>query len=49
MKWRCATVFAVAGVAGAFVGSTLGKMMDGQRLLALFAVLMMVVGALDAA
>jgi uncharacterized membrane protein YfcA len=46
VKWRCATVFAVAGIAGAFLGSTLGKMMDGQRLLALFAVLMMVVGAL---
>ena len=46
MKWRCATVFALAGVVGAFGGSTLGKMMDGQRLLALFAVLMMVVGAL---
>ena len=35
MKWRCAGVFAGAGVAGAFLGSTLGKMMDGQRLLAL--------------
>ena len=46
VKWRCATVFAAAGIAGAFLGSTLGKMMDGQRLLALFAVLMMVVGAL---
>lgn len=46
VKWRCAAVFAVAGVAGALLGSTLGKMMDGQRLLALFAVLMMVVGAL---
>jgi len=46
VKWRCATVFATAGIAGALVGSTLGKMMDGQRLLALFAVLMMVVGAL---
>ncbi len=46
VKWRCATVFAVAGVAGAFLGSTLGKMMDGQKLLALFASLMMVVGAL---
>ena len=46
VKWRCASVFAAAGVAGAFLGSTLGKMMDGQRLLALFAVLMMVVGAL---
>jgi uncharacterized protein len=46
VKWRCAIVFAVAGVGGALLGSTLGKMMDGQRLLALFAVLMMVVGAL---
>jgi uncharacterized membrane protein YfcA len=46
VKWRCASVFAAAGVAGAFLGSTLGKMMNGQRLLALFAVLMMVVGAL---
>jgi uncharacterized protein len=46
VKWRCASVFAVAGVAGAFLGSTLGKLMDGHRLLALFAVLMMIVGAL---
>jgi uncharacterized membrane protein YfcA len=46
VRWHCAIVFAAAGVAGAFLGSTLGKMMDGQRLLALFAVLMMVVGAL---
>ena len=46
VKWHCASVFAVAGVVGAFLGSTLGKMMNGQRLLALFAVLMMVVGAL---
>jgi uncharacterized membrane protein YfcA len=46
VKWRCATVFAAAGVAGAFLGSTLGKMMDGHKLLALFAILMMVVSAL---
>ncbi len=46
VKWYCAVVFAAAGVAGAFLGSTLGKMMDGQRLLTLFAILMMVVGAL---
>jgi uncharacterized membrane protein YfcA len=44
--WRCALVFAGAGIAGAFVGSTLGKMVDGQKLLAAFAVLMMVIGAL---
>lgn len=46
VKWRCASVFAVAGVAGAFLGSTLGKVIDGQKLLALFAILMLVVGAL---
>ena len=44
--WRCALVFAGAGVVGAFVGSTLGKAVDGQKLLAAFAVLMMVVGGL---
>jgi len=44
--WRCALVFAAAGVAGAWFGSTLGKMIDGQKLLAAFAVLMMVVAVL---
>ena len=46
VKWPCAAVFAGAGVAGAFGGSTLGKMLDGQRLLIAFALLMLVVGAL---
>src|SRR5215475_2131568 len=46
VKWRCATVFAAAGIAGAFLGSTLGKIVEGQKLLALFAIVMMVVGAL---
>src|SRR5579863_3605215 len=44
--WRCALMFAAAGVAGAFLGSTVGKMVNGQKLLAAFAVLMMVVAAL---
>ena len=46
VKWRCALVFALTGVAGAFLGSTLGKMVDGQKLLALFAVLMIIVSFL---
>jgi len=46
VKWRCASVFALAGVAGAFLGSTLGKIVEGQKLLVLFAVVVMVVGAL---
>jgi uncharacterized membrane protein YfcA len=43
--WRCAAVFAATGVVGAFAGSSLSKLVDGQRLLAMFAVLMLVVGA----
>ena len=44
--WSCALPFAAAGIAGAFAGSILGKMMDGQRLLALFALLMLVIAVL---
>jgi uncharacterized membrane protein YfcA len=46
VRWSCALTFAAAGVAGAFVGSIAGKMMDGQKLLALFALLMLVIAAL---
>ncbi len=41
--WRAAATFALAGVCGAWLGSTLGKAVDGRRLLALFALLMLVV------
>lgn len=44
VKWRCATVFAAAGVAGAALGAEAGKALDGQRLLALFGLIMIVVG-----
>lgn len=44
--WSCALPFAAAGIVGAFAGSILGKMMDGQRLLALFALLMLVIAVL---
>jgi uncharacterized protein len=44
VKWPCALVFAVAGIAGAAGGAQLGKMVDGSRLLLLFGVLMVVVG-----
>jgi uncharacterized protein len=44
--WSCALTFAAAGIVGAFGGSILGKMMDGQRLLALFALLMLVIAVL---
>ena len=44
VKWRCALMFAAAGSIGAIGGSSLGKAIDGQRLLFLFAVVMIVVG-----
>lgn len=44
VKWRCALMFAAAGIAGAFVGSTAGKAFDGHKLLLLFALVMIVVG-----
>ena len=44
VKWRCALVYAAAGVAGAFVGSSAGKAFDGQKLLFLFAIVMIIVG-----
>lgn len=46
IRWRCAILYAVAGIVGAFAGSTLGKAFDGQKLLFLFALVMIVVGAL---
>ncbi len=46
IKWRCAALFALSGVAGAAVGAALGKRMNGDHLLLLFGVLMIGVGAL---
>ncbi|WP_425542457.1 sulfite exporter TauE/SafE family protein [Sphingomonas oligophenolica] len=46
IKWRCAGMYAAAGVLGALGGSTIGKAFDGQKLLALFAILMIMVGVL---
>lgn len=43
--WRCAIMFSLAGVAGAFLGSSLGKALDGRKLLFLFALLMAFVAA----
>ena len=44
--WSCALPFAAAGMIGALGGSILGKMLDGQKLLALFALLMLVIAVL---
>ncbi len=45
VRWRCAVIFAGVGTVGALAGSTLGKLVDGERLLFLFGLLMIVVGA----
>lgn len=44
--WRSGFLFAAAGAVGAFAGSSVGKSFDGQRLLFLFAIVMVVVGVL---
>jgi uncharacterized membrane protein YfcA len=46
VQWPCAIVFTAAGVGGAALGSSLGKIFDGQRLLLLFGLLMIVVALL---
>ncbi|HSM18760.1 MAG TPA: sulfite exporter TauE/SafE family protein [Hyphomicrobiales bacterium] len=40
VKWRCAGVFAAAGILGAALGARIGQMVDGQKLLALFSLVM---------
>ena len=46
VKWRCAIVFALSGIVGALLGAALGKAIDGRHLLALFGILMLVVGVI---
>jgi hypothetical protein len=43
-RWCCAIVFAVVGTVGALAGSTLGKLVHGDRLLFLFGLFMLAVG-----
>jgi uncharacterized protein len=45
VKWPCAAAFAASGVVGAAIGSTLGKALDGRKLLFVFALVMIAVGA----
>jgi uncharacterized membrane protein YfcA len=44
VKWPCAATFAVAGIAGAAIGSSIGKLIAGDKLLFLFALAMIAVG-----
>lgn len=46
VKWRCGGMYTAAGVVGVFAGSTAGKAIDGQKLLFLFALVMIAVGVL---
>lgn len=46
VKWPCAAVFAVFGIAGAALGAELGKAVNGAKLLAAFGVLMIVIAGL---
>jgi uncharacterized protein len=46
VRWSCALPFAAAGMIGALIGSTFGKMIDGEKLLALFSVLMLAIAVL---
>ena len=46
VRWRCAIVFAVVGTLGAFAGSSLGKLVDGDHLLFIFGLIMLAVGAM---
>lgn len=43
VKWPCAVVFGLSGVVGAFAGSTLDKLVDGQKLLFVFGLVMVAV------
>jgi uncharacterized protein len=46
VRWRYSILFAAVGMLGALAGSTLGKLVNGERLLSLLGLLMLVVGAL---
>lgn len=44
VRWPCAIAFALSGIVGALIGSTIGKMIDPQPLTLLFALAMLIVG-----
>jgi len=46
VKWRCGGMYGAAGIVGALAGSTVGKAVDGSKLLFLFALVMIAVGML---
>ena len=45
VRWLAAAIFATAGIVGALAGAHMGKAFDGQKLLAMFGLVMILVGA----
>ena len=43
VKWPCALTFGASGVVGALIGSTIGKIINGEHLLIMFALVMVAV------
>lgn len=43
VRWHMGLVFTAAGIVGAFLGSEVGKVVDGRHLIGLFAILVLVV------
>lgn len=43
VKWPCASVFAIAGLAGALIGAYFGKLIDGSHLVKWFAAAMIAI------
>lgn len=46
VRWKCAIVFSLVGVGGTFIGSTIGKAIDGHTLLFAFGLVMVLIGGL---
>lgn len=46
VKWRCGLTFTAAGIIGSFVGSSVGKQMDGNILLIIFSIVMVIIATL---
>lgn len=46
VKWRCAAIYSTAGLVGAYLGSSLGKVVNGKQLILFFALLMLLVAVL---
>ena len=46
VHWRCAVLFSAVGMVGAAIGSSLGLKVDGNKLLLLFGLVMIVIAAL---